>query len=751
MREQNEQQIFALDIGTRSLIGIVGHKEGDLFCVQAYEELYHPKRAMIDGQIEDINQVARVAQELKQRLEEKLGTGLKRVAVAAAGRALKTSRGMHKMALSGKAVDAQLAYELESAAVNEAREALSLNEDESQYHCVGHSVVRAAIDGYTFSNLLQHKGREAEVEVIATFLPGEVVSSLRRCMDLVGLEIETLTLEPIAAMRAVLPKDIRLLNLAMVDIGAGTSDIAITKDGTVAGYTMATVAGDEITEAVIRHCLVDFETAEQVKLAVASEETVSFTDILGHTQTLACEGILQAIEPGVEMLAKVIADQIEECNESAPAAVFLVGGGSQTPGLCRKLAEKLGLEANKVAVAGTKFSGRLLNEDAGLDLPEHATPVGIALLAAEEMAAGGSLVQVNGKNVRLFIGGEGISVMDVLLLAGYRHGDLMGHNGRSVVFWVNEERKVAFGTPHSVAQITLNGQEAGLTQPVYGGDILELGVAQNGEDARPIVADYLPNEPRFSVFLNNQEYLVGSAALLNGVPVHEQQEISDQAKLILTQIETVQELCDVLNIDVQTHSIWCKGAPMDPAQKLAPDDVLRVQTMEETVWEEPPAKSEVAAGEAREPHREESPKAAGEVQEPSREEAPKVAGKAQEPHREESPKAAGEVQVPHREEAPKAAGKAQEPHREEAPKAAGERELPGSSLRVQLNGRTVELPPKADKSAHTLLDLLPLMDIDPQNPKGWAQIQKNGRDAGYLETLAVADVVEIVWKEQKTT
>ena len=102
-----------------------------------------------------------------------------------------------------------------------------------------------------------------EAAVVATFLPSEVVDSLYAVMQKAGLEVASMTLEPIAALNAAIPADLRLLNLALVDIGAGTSDIAVCRDGSVVGYTMATVAGDEITEALMRACLVDFPTAER--------------------------------------------------------------------------------------------------------------------------------------------------------------------------------------------------------------------------------------------------------------------------------------------------------------------------------------------------------------------------------------------------------------------------------------------------------------------------------------------------------
>ncbi len=74
-----------------------------------------------------------------------------------------------------------------------------------------------------------------------------------------------MTLEPIAAINVLIPSSMRRLNVALVDIGAGTSDIAITDENTVTAYGMVPIAGDEVTEAISDHFLLDFPDAERVK------------------------------------------------------------------------------------------------------------------------------------------------------------------------------------------------------------------------------------------------------------------------------------------------------------------------------------------------------------------------------------------------------------------------------------------------------------------------------------------------------
>jgi len=81
---QAENIVFALDIGTRSIIGMVGRVEEDKVNILAIEKEEHTERAMVDGQIENIEKVSMLAEKIKKRLEDKLGMGLSRVCVAAA-------------------------------------------------------------------------------------------------------------------------------------------------------------------------------------------------------------------------------------------------------------------------------------------------------------------------------------------------------------------------------------------------------------------------------------------------------------------------------------------------------------------------------------------------------------------------------------------------------------------------------------------------------------------------------------------
>ena len=357
---QAEQTIFALDIGTRSIIGMVGTVENEKVRIIAIEKEEHAERAMVDGQIENIDKVAALAGKVKQRLESKLHFKLERVCVAAAGRALRTKRAEFEMDVLGtELIDDEVISRLEAGAVSKAEEAFDAEnraeEDNRRFYLVGYTVCQYYLDKYMISSLKDHRGKQVKVDLIATFLPSEVVESLYTTMNKIGLEVASITLEPIAAINAAIPANLRLLNLVMVDIGAGTSDIAACTGGSVTGYTMATIAGDEITESIMKEFLVDFMTAENMKAQIEQQEEVVFTDILGFERKCSREEIFRCIQGMSESLCMEIAEKVLEVNGSAPSALFLAGGGSKLAGLRDGLTAALEMDQNRVAIAGNNF------------------------------------------------------------------------------------------------------------------------------------------------------------------------------------------------------------------------------------------------------------------------------------------------------------------------------------------------------------------------------------------------------------
>lgn len=724
-----EDYVFALDIGTRSIIGIVGLPRGERLQVCATEIAEHEKRAMIDGQIEDIEQVARVAGQVKARLEERVGCSLHRVCVAAAGRALRTREVHFELDLqSPQVITPEILCRLEAGAVQQAEQEFTPGTEEesrSVFYLVGYSVSRYVLDNYPMATLLEHRGQLLAADVIATFLPREVVDSLYAAMQKCGLEVASLTLEPIAAINAAIPQSLRLLNLALVDIGAGTSDIAVSRDGGVVGYTMATIAGDEITEALMREYLVDFPTAEAIKLRLAQDEDIAFTDILGLEQQLPVQRLREKIAPVQRRLAEEISQQILKANGQAPSAVFLVGGGSKLPGLCADVAELLGLPAARVALGGRNFSAYLTEPDPVLTGPEFATPLGIAVSSALNLISDSFSVLLNGERAKLFRSNS-LSVLDVLLMNGWHHDRMMGRSGKSLVFELDGESRVVYGGHPTLSEIRLNGSEASLSATVRAGDSIAFVPAQSGADAAMTLGEVVDLRSPGSVFLRGTEIPLGMRATVNGLPGEPNRALYARDRVRTRPVETLEQLLSYAGVPAGMPYL-VNGAAVAPNTRLRPGDRIEPLLPQGTPQDETALSAESRPA----PHLTDTKPV-----------IPFDTAVNPQAHTEEPAEATLKTDRQ----------AASEPDFESEPQKNPEESKPeaerGAPIALTLNGRQIILEEKADRSPYCLIDMLNLVDIDLTTPQGAIVLHINSRDAGYVEPLKSGDTVDIYWDGQ---
>ncbi|MDE7057289.1 MAG: pilus assembly protein PilM [Lachnospiraceae bacterium] len=493
VRMQPDDMVFALDIGTRSIIGIVGIVEENKVKIVAIDQEEHSERAMIDGQIENIEKVSTLAEKMKKRIEAKLRIKLQKVCVAAAGRALRTRRADFELELPGtQLIDDEIISRLEAGAISKAEEAFEQDNhaegDARRFYLVGYTVCQYFLDQYPISNLKDHRGQHVKADLIATFLPSEVVESLYTTMHKIGLEVASITLEPIAAINAAIPENLRLLNLALVDIGAGTSDIAACTSGSVTGYTMATVAGDEITETIMKEYLVDFDTAEKIKAQIDTEEVLTFNNILGIEQKLSKETIFESIQHTSDQLCKEIAEKIIEINGTAPSALFLAGGGSKLAGLKEGLTAALEMDANRVAVAGNYFQASAYSEEYDLNNPVYTTPLGIVISSGLNLINDSFRVVLNNKPAKLFRSGS-FTALNLLMMNGYQFRDILGRSGANLSVTVNGERKIFYGTAAQPASLLINKKEGKLSDVIHAGDVIDFLPAIHGMPAKAFLED----------------------------------------------------------------------------------------------------------------------------------------------------------------------------------------------------------------------------------------------------------------------
>lgn len=484
--------IFSLDIGTKSVVGIIGKYEEDKFKILDYEILKHPSRAMYDGQIHDVQKVSNTCNRVKSSLEERLGFKLKKVSIAAAGRALKTVTVVVQKEVDPlNKINRAVVTSLEIEGVQKAEEILNNERKDTslKYYCVGHTVKNYLLDDNIMSSLIDHKGNEIGAEIIATFLPYVVVDSLYTVMSKIDLEVESLTLEPIAAINVAIAENLRLLNMALVDIGAGTSDIAITKDGNIVAYAMVSKAGDEITEVLAKEFLLDFNSAEELKIQLNKKDNHTFSDIVGIEYTLTTEEIMDKIKESVQNLAENIGENILKYNKKAPSAVFCIGGGSQIPNLTQYLAQKLEIKPERVVVRGTEILQGIDVNFKELSGPEFITPIGIGTIG-ENIYKDMLKVSFNNESVELFKT-KNLKISDVLIKVGFSPSKLISKRGDSINIICNNEDYELKGDLGQSAVIYLNNQLASIDTEISYGDCIVVQEATKGKQPIVTLKDFL--------------------------------------------------------------------------------------------------------------------------------------------------------------------------------------------------------------------------------------------------------------------
>lgn len=528
--------IFALDIGTRSVTGILLEKQENKFEVIDYYVKEHNQRSMRDGQIHNVLAVSAVIQEVKAALS-KDDRQLHKVYVAAAGRALKTVQAQASTSiLEHPMTNIEMIKHLELSAVQAAQLKLVKDEkaiDYADYYCVGYSVLYYKLDQEQIGSLIDQHGKEASVEVIATFLPKVVVESLLAALERSDLEMEALTLEPIAAIHVLIPESMRRLNVVLVDIGAGTSDIAITDKGTIVAYGMVPIAGDKITEVISDTYLLDYPLAEQMKQTISLEGEAVVNDILGFETIVSENDFHQAIQPTVNLLATAIADEILRLNREAPKAVMLIGGGSLTPGISELLANKLNLPENRVAIRTIEAIQNLHSIDKLPQGPDFVTPVGIAV-AADENRIHYLTVKINGQNVRMFEMKQ-LNVGDCLVQMGIDINTYYGRSGTAITALIDGKEITLPGSFGGQPIIHLNNIPATVDTLVGEKDVITITKGIDGINPEMALHELIGDMPGMTVFFNSKALHLPTEFYVNGNLKTKDYLVQDKDQIMIKQ------------------------------------------------------------------------------------------------------------------------------------------------------------------------------------------------------------------------
>lgn len=551
--------VFGLDIGTRNVVGTVGYQTDDKeFVVTAQYVREHETRAMLDGQIHDIGRVAKTIKEVKDELEKQTGQPLEEVCIAAAGRVLKTvTTHVEYEYAQESVVTGEDVHTLNLLGIEKAQEALKeVNDTSYKFYCVGYSTVKFFLNDEVFISLEGHKANKIGEDIIVTFLPEDVVDGLYAAVGQAGLSVANMTLEPIAAINVAIPENYRMLNIALVDVGAGTSDISITRDGSIIAYGMIPHAGDEMTEVIVQHFLVDFNMAESIKLQSTTSDTVTYKDIMSIEHTIPAQDVWDVAAPVVDNIAQEVSAKIRELNgDKTVSACFVVGGGGKIHGFTEKLAEDLDLPEERVALRGEEVLGDVTfeQEDIKKD-PLLVTPIGICLNYYDQRN-NFIMVRFNGERIKLYDNNR-LTIVDAALQAGFPNDELFPKRGTPINFTVNGVARLVRGEAGEGAVVTMNGKPASINTPLEPNSEIIIEPSTAGEAAEYKISqldEY--NHSVITFVINGRKVSCPRFVQVNGRLEPEDYSIRENDVIETRNYYTVRQIAQFMDLVIDTDQM----------------------------------------------------------------------------------------------------------------------------------------------------------------------------------------------------
>ena len=771
-REAGDELVFGLDIGTRNVVGTVGFKQDKEFIVLAQYSMEHETRAMLDGQIHDIGRVGNTIRIVKEKLEEQIGQELTSVCIAAAGRVLKT-------------VTTHIEYEFETESVVRAEDIHTLdllgieraqaelkekNDTKYKFYCVGYSVVKYYLNDEIFSNLEGHKAEKISEDIIVTFLPEDVVDGLYAAVAIADLSVANMTLEPIAAIDVAIPENFRMLNIALVDVGAGTSDICITRDGSIIAYGMIPLAGDELTELIVQSYLVDFAMAEHIKLASTKEKEIEYTDIMTLKHTLKSEEVWKLTEGLVDRITTDVANKIKELNgDTTVSATFVVGGGGKIHGFTEMLADKLELPNERVALRGEEVLKEITFEQPDIQKdPLLVTPVGICLNYYEQRNSF-IMVHFNGERIKLYDNGR-LTIVDAAMQAGFPNEYLFPKRGKEINFTVNGSPRIARGEAGDSAIVKVNDKETNINAPLVANSYITVEPSTAGEAAVITIDDLAEYTQEIVTFeVNGKTIHCPKFVEVNGSIEVSSYHVQEGDVIETRNFYAVEQLAEFMDVEIdQDHVIRVNNRPAELNTLLyenftvewtarAKGTVDFVEEDSEIPLQEPEEEYEVLPekeGEEGESGRELKLQEPEKESESEKEQEPQMSpfewasqgGFFDEgPKQEDVPLTEGTQESEEKDEKEEPQPKPEEKPAEDVPKPAPG-PLPKGAIQVEVNGNEILLTGKRE---YIFVDLFDAITFDLNASNGRAIVTTvNGEDASYMQKLNNGDVIEIYWEEK---
>jgi len=399
-KKPTSNYLVSLDIGTeyaKALIGVV--KDGKVEIIGVGKQRQR-LTDMSSGAVTDISGVVENCDVALKRAEDMAGLVAKDAVVGIAGELVKggTTAVSYRRARPHVQIDmAELKTildRIQREAFEKVRKELSWETGNSdlEVKLVNAAVVDVYIDGYRVTNPIGFQGTDVTIQVFNAFAPMVHLGALQTVASNLDLNLINIAAEPFAVAKSVGMEDSNEFSAIFIDIGGGTSDIAVVNNGGVQGTKMFAIGGRSFTKRIASALGLSFEEAERLKLDHSAKKLKDKDE----------KAVSEALERDVEVWLSGVELSLSEFDslEHLPPRVLLCGGGSKLPEIERVLTSTTWYKnlpfarKPKVDFVDPKDVNRVVDTTGELNSPQDITPMGLANLGLDIIDSGSATENV---------------------------------------------------------------------------------------------------------------------------------------------------------------------------------------------------------------------------------------------------------------------------------------------------------------------------------------------------------------------
>lgn len=338
-KEHDEKDyIVALDIGTEYVKALVARVDGGKLNIVGMGRCHQELGDMYMGAIADISGVVQNCEQALSQAEEQAGLQVKRVVIGIAGELVKgvTNTIRYRRPQPERPLDVSemefIIEKVQERAQTKAQRqiAIETGNDDVEVKLVNSALVSIHIDGYKVSNPIGFQGHDVAVQIYTAFAPMVHIGALERVAEELSLELLAVAAEPFAVSRSVLGTDANSnFTAILIDVGGGTTDIAVVNDGGVEGTKMFGIGGRSFTRTISTEMDIPYDAAEKLKVNIESDQI----------KPTVIKEVNDAIDKTLEVWISGVELALGEFDSAdhLPNRILLCGGGASLTKLVEAL------------------------------------------------------------------------------------------------------------------------------------------------------------------------------------------------------------------------------------------------------------------------------------------------------------------------------------------------------------------------------------------------------------------------------